>query len=477
MGKYKTLIINIFLFACNTIATKLISFILIPLYTYYMSTEEFGVTDIATTLTNLLYSLITLQVAEGVLRFTIEDKAHQKEYISIGFGITAVSCLVVAVFLPCLTLNVFGGLNRYHWLFLLLYVASAFQWYFGIVARGLNQIKLIPISSSISAVVSALLAYLLIAVLHQGANGFFLSTIVGSVTGALIFLVFGKQYRYIKNSILSSTPRYAKRVLLYSLPLVPNALSWWLNTNVNRFFIVSMLGIGVSGLFAAACKIPNFMNIVSQIFLSAWTLSAFQEYKKENVSRFYSAVFRFLHVFGSVLASALILCAPQIASVMLQKDFYSAWILIPVIVLSVMYNVYGSFYASVYTSSMKTTFLFVTTAVGAIVTTALTPFLLQVIGIQGAGVAMCLGNLSIFILRFINSRKILKFEVNIIIICLTELLLVVQVIFSILQIHIVSFMVSIIVFLFILVMGCCRIAPDVRRLMGRVQRTKVRREG
>lgn len=464
MGRYKTLTVNILLFACNTIATKLISFILIPLYTYYMTTGEFGVTDIATTLTNLLYSLITLQVAEGVLRFTIEDKKHQKEYVTIGFGITAVSCIIVAILLPGLTLNVFGGLNNYRWQFLMLYVASAFQWYFGIVARGLNQIKLIPISSSISAVVSALLAYLLIAVMHQGANGFFFSTIVGSLVGALIFLIFGKQYLYITNDILKYGKKYAKQVLVYSLPLVPNALSWWLNTNVNRFFIVSMMGIGVSGLFAAACKIPNFMNIVSQIFLSAWTLSAFQEYKKDNIARFYSTVFKFLHVVGSVLASALILCAPLISSVMLQKEFYSAWILIPVIVLSVMYNIYGSFYASIYTSSMKTTFLFVTTAVGAIVTTALTPLLLMVIGVQGAGIAMCLGNFTLFILRVINSKKILYFKINIPVVCYIEILLIIQVVFSVLQIPVASWVISITVFMIVLIVGCCRIYPDMRKL-------------
>ena len=49
--------------------------------------------------------------------------------------------------------------------------------------------------------------------------------------------------------------RVLKKMLLYSVPLMPNAIFWWVGTSVNRFFITSMLGIGASGLFAAASKI------------------------------------------------------------------------------------------------------------------------------------------------------------------------------------------------------------------------------
>ena len=44
MNKYRTLLLNIGLFGINTVATKLITFLLVPLYTYYLSTKEFGIT-------------------------------------------------------------------------------------------------------------------------------------------------------------------------------------------------------------------------------------------------------------------------------------------------------------------------------------------------------------------------------------------------------------------------------------------------
>ena len=49
MGKYKDLMVNTGLFAFTQIATKLITFFLVPLYTAYMSTADFGVTDMSST--------------------------------------------------------------------------------------------------------------------------------------------------------------------------------------------------------------------------------------------------------------------------------------------------------------------------------------------------------------------------------------------------------------------------------------------
>lgn len=58
-----------------------------------------------------------------------------------------------------------------------------------------------------------------------------------------------------------------------------------------------MLGIGASGLFAAASKIPNVMNMVSSTFWQAWSLSAFQEFKKTDTGKFYSNVFAVFRTF------------------------------------------------------------------------------------------------------------------------------------------------------------------------------------
>ena len=426
VGKYKNLLVNILLFACNTVATKLITFLLVPLYTFYMTSSEFGITDVASTTVNLLLPLATLQISEAVLRYAIDDSKRQREYVTIGFGVTVMSCVIVGALLPTLSLNIFGGLDDYRWLFFLTYVASAFQGFFGYVARGLNQIKLIPISSAASSLTSGLLAWVFIGSANLGVHGYFYAVIAGASLGILVFVIGGREYRYIRFERQDLNRVYIGRMLSYSIPLVPNALSWWINSNVNRYFIIGMLGIGLSGLFAAASKIPNIINLLSQVFLSAWTLSAFQEFKKEGVDKFFSVVFKIFHAMGVVLASALILVVPWIASFMLQKEFYAAWTLVPIMIIAVLYNILSSFFASLYTSNMKTMFLFITTAAGALVTMIATPLLIKWMGLPGTTIAMLLGNLVVLILRVKDSRKIMAFSIDWLNVLCTEIILLAQ---------------------------------------------------
>lgn len=95
-----------------------------------------------------------------------------------------------------------------------------------------------------------------------------------------------------------------------------------------------MLGIGASGLFAAASKIPNVMNMVSSTFWQAWSLSAFQEFKKTDTGKFYSNVFAVFRTFCFLAASGLMLLTPWLASLLLQKKFYDSWPIIPILILA-----------------------------------------------------------------------------------------------------------------------------------------------
>ena len=133
------------------------------------------------------------------------------------------------------------------------------------------------------------------------------SLIFGGLVAIVLYLIFGGSWKYVRIPKKERDRYFLKKMLLYSVPLMPNAIFWWVGTSVNRFFITSMLGIGASGLFAAASKIPNVMNMVSSTFWQAWSLSAFQEFKKTDTGKFYSNVFAVFRTFCFLAASGLML--------------------------------------------------------------------------------------------------------------------------------------------------------------------------
>ena len=117
MHKYKVLLINIGLFTLNTVSTKLITFLLVPLYTFFLTTVQYGITDMSLTVASLIAPIVTLSIGDAVTRYIIDDSADQMHYISIGFWVTTFGCLITFLLLPVLDLPIFGGLGDYKLLY------------------------------------------------------------------------------------------------------------------------------------------------------------------------------------------------------------------------------------------------------------------------------------------------------------------------------------------------------------------------
>lgn len=444
MSSYKKLLQNIGLFTLANVSTKLVTFLLVPLYTTFFTTSEYGISDLANVILWITMPVLTLSISDAVLRFIIEDSDNKgliKAYYNISLYIILVSCIITFAILPLFDLTMFGGLGNYRYYYLVAYIVLAFNTFHSNVARGLNQIKLMTISSIVTAFVNIVVSVLMIALLRCSLDGFFIAYIVSFFIGNIIYLIFGKHYKYVEFKIYKVS--ILKRMLLYSLPLVPNTLFWWASQSVNRFFITSMIGISASGLFAVASKIPSMLNMVSGIFQQAWNISAFQELKKKNPTSFFSNVFSIYQFVIVSICAIMIPLSKYIASFLFQKEFYAAWILSPILLLSFYYSAMSAFYGTIYTSTLKTKVLFTTTVYGAILCIVLTWVLLRYMGLQGACFATMLSNVIVWIIRIIDSKKIFKLKNNIKLTVMTNIFLISSAIAMIAQ-HEFSIYISII---------------------------------
>lgn len=426
MGKYKDLLFNTGLFAFTQVATKLITFFLVPLYTAYMSTADFGVTDMSATVVSMMLPLATLSVSDAVLRFAIDDKANRDRYISLGLVMVLFSIAVVVGLSPLLSLPFFGGLDKYQWLFITSYALSALQYFLNMLSRALNKVKVIPVSSIVTTLLTAVCAIVFIAHMNMGAPGYFYSLIAGNAGGVLYFFFAGGMFKHFSLRFEARDAAFLKRMLVYSIPMVPNALFWWMSSSINRLFITGMIGVGASGMFAAAQKIPSLLNMAAGIFQQAWQLSSFQEYRKSNIAKFFSTVFRLYHAGIAMVAAIITACSPLLASFLLQKQFYQAWTLIPIMIVAFYFNILNSFYGTVYTATLKTKSLFTTTIWGALCCVATTWLLIPMLGIAGACIAMAIANLLVLVLRVLSSRTVLQFDVQWPVVIATSIMLTAQ---------------------------------------------------
>lgn len=410
MGKYFRLAQNMGLFLLNALATKFMSFILMPLYTGHLSVTQYGVLDLANVVINLIFPIATLSISTGVLRFVIGDQENACFYISEGMTVCVLSCIAVALALPLLDLPFFGGLGAYKPWFLASYVAATFQTYLGSVARSLNQIKLISMAAIASSLCMGVSAFLLIALFEMELIGYFISLIAGSLVSSAILFVGGTLWKYMSFQVLRGRRQERNALYRFSIPLAPNSICWSLGTTISRFLITNMLGVGASGLYAAASRVPNLLNSLQQVFSQAWEVSSFQEYREREIGRFYSIVWRVYRLAMMLGSGLVIILSPTIASILLQGDYYQVWPLIPLLVCSFYIDAANSFMGVVYQVKMQTRPLFVTTIAGAAACVSVTAVLLPMTGITAACIGVLVGNGLVLVARYYGVKGLLDVE-------------------------------------------------------------------
>ena len=178
MNSYKRLISNSFMFGVGNLGSKLISFILVPLYTYYLSTEQFGTADLIMTTATMLTPIISASIFEAVFRFVLDKNRVQDIIITNSVFIALIGFIIVCIIYPLLSFfNVFGDNLIYFYLILLVRI---FEQVFARYAKGLGKVKVFAINGMLLTFTTGALSILFLVYLDFGIAGYFWAIIVSN---------------------------------------------------------------------------------------------------------------------------------------------------------------------------------------------------------------------------------------------------------------------------------------------------------
>ena len=407
MGRFKTLASNTLVFGITNFTSKLLVFFMLPFYTAVLSKEEFGTADLLVTIVGLLLPLLSLSISHGCMRFALDKSKNTKEVFSFGFKINTLGSLLLLLSIPfLLRITLF---KDYIIVFYLLFVSHLFQSFFSLFARGINKVRLVGIAGVVSSFVTVLSNILLLFVFHLGVTGYVLSMVISFISSIIILFWGGKMYQYFTTS---KNPVLAKEITCYSLPLIPNSLSWWINHSANRLILNHYCGVADVGLYSAASKMPSIIDTFRGIFVQAWQLSTITEYDKKDSASFFEAMYKGYNLFVIVICTLLIMSSQLMARILYSADFYEAWKFTPFLLVGVVFGSLVAYYSPFYLAQKKTKILFYSTFCGAIITVATNILLVPRLGIMGAAITSVIANLAIYIWLHIDSRKYIEYQVN-----------------------------------------------------------------
>ena len=79
----KALFKNTGIIAIGQISTKIVNFLLLPLYTALLTTQEYGLVDILSTYSALIVVIVGLQINQAVFRFLVTNRKNKEKLIEI----------------------------------------------------------------------------------------------------------------------------------------------------------------------------------------------------------------------------------------------------------------------------------------------------------------------------------------------------------------------------------------------------------
>lgn len=433
----------------GNMGSKIVSLLLVSLYTYTLSTEEYGRIDVTQTTIALIIPITTLCIHEAVLRYIIKSKYDSRAVISNGIFSVCVSVLIsipITIFMSLM--NVMTG-NIF--IIIIIIACESFNTLLGQYCRGINRTKTYAMAGVICTFVLAISNIILLKVFHYGINGYLISIAIGYFVSALVLLLGSGLIKNI--SFKRIDIKLLKVMLKFSLPLIPNSIMWWVMNAADKYAILYICGSSANGLYAVAGKIPTVITTLTSIFMQAWQVSAIVESDSKEKSQFYSNVFEGLYVCLFMAVSLILFVLKPVIRIVIEASYYECWKVVPFLLLSAVFSSFSAFLGVNYTAMEKTGGASKTVCIGALFNICFNIILLKIAGLPGAAIATALSFLIIWILRIRDTRSFVRIAVKWRKFSLCLFLILVQIFVTFISNDLVTFIIGMIFSISILIIN------------------------
>ena len=408
MNKYKTLLSNTMLISLGTFGSKILVFFMVRFYTGYLTPADYGIADLITQTANLLFPIVSFGITEGVFRFAVDNTKGRRSIFTVGLRLITAGMILFLGIVPLL--YTFQDFRGRVWLIVFYTMACCYHAHCAQFVRATGNTALFALQGILNTALVIFFNILFLAVWNIGVTGYVLSVALADLLSMLFLIVKEKLWIYVTPRPDSST---GKRMLRYSIPLIPTTVFWWITSVSDRYMVKGFIGGEANGIYAVSYKIPTILTLISSLFMQAWQFSAVVEShgdKKEHTS-FFSEVWRSFQAIMFIAGAVIVAFAKPAIRLLSTENYFEAWRYVPVLSCAMIFTAFASFTGTVYVVTKKSGISFWTAFVGAASNLALNFMLIpSPLGVQGAAIATVCSYFLVFVIRAVNSRRYIPFR-------------------------------------------------------------------
>lgn len=396
------------IYAIGNFGSKFLSFLIAPLYTYYINPSQMGQYDLITTTIGLLTPFLTLQIGEATYKWIITNRTKSQEYMSVAYQLimmtSCLSALIIAIVNHFIPIPFCGY-------FVALLIIGRFADQMQRVLRALGRQKLFAGLGILNTFVFLIINVFQICVLNRGVEAILASSIISNAVVILAVSiceprVLPGRYLFKKNSTL------LKQMIEFSAPLLPNVMNWWVISSSDRYIVDFFLGTAANGILSMSHKFPTLLQLVNSMFYNSLQDLALGDKRSIKGDTYYSKVFETYYLFLFGLLLPLIPATRIVIEVLMNESYHSSALYTAWMYIGVAFQGLSSFLGIGYLKNNNTKGASKTSIYAAIVNAVSHIIMIRFVGLHAAGLSTLLGFAVMTFIRLKETRQSLCIKVD-----------------------------------------------------------------
>lgn len=397
------------IYVLSLLFNKGLTFILLPVLTFYLSKEDYGVLGLVTAISTIASIYVGLFPSNFILaRFAKYGKEKIAEYIHHIFlltvGSTILILLILISFQDILIPQTIDNKT-------LLMIIITFYALFSIVYRFVDTLLQVEqkaikfaILQTVQSVMALGIGLLLIIEFSAGWKGKYYAELL------ILFFIFIYAIYYIKrNNFYKFNIDYSKLKELFNFlfPLTFSVLGLYIMGTIDRIFISNMLGLEQAGIYNVAITMAIIINMVYDSIMKALDPVMYQnlaeethESSKKIVKLIYLYSVICLIIFGTFL-----ILLPYVFNIMINEKFIDALVLIPILGIGLTFEGLRKVLEAPLVFKHKVKSLAIVTIIGSGLNIVLNYYFIDIYGIQGAAYATIVSFIFLYLVTLILFLK------------------------------------------------------------------------
>ena len=330
---------HMLIYGVGSALQSLLGFLLLPLYTNYLSTEEFGIYSFVTIIGSLSSVLFTIGLPSALNRFYFEKETetarnHVFSLLVLGTAATIIVQIVIAFALSSWLSTVILDTPIYKWAVFMSMVSSALLMFLNLIFSYLriHRRSVLFITCNLTLfVVNVFINYFALSALHWGVTAPFAGLLICN-SAVLVFLLIYLRKHFVFYFNWAELAYYGRFSFIITISgLLYYAFEW-----IDRFFIKEYMSLAEAGVYSLGYRIGMLIQVGLIIpFSMIWAPVRMQYSKDADTQHFFSLVTSYYSVVGLAAVAVTALFSHEILVLIAQKpEYWAAAGVVPLIMLA-----------------------------------------------------------------------------------------------------------------------------------------------